>query len=469
MKTVLRTTGEQHVLLKNHLFPGDGKEAVAVAICGRRAGTERHILAVHEIFLIPYDQCRVRAHDRVEWNTELIVPLLKKAMKHGMAVVKIHSHLGGPEKFSWVDDASDRALFNSVYGWTGDEDNPHVSCIMLPDGKIFGRVVSPDGEFTPLDLVSVAGDDLHFWRPESNVTELREFTRRHAQAFGERTTAMLGDLVIAVIGVSGTGMPVVEMISRLGVRKLIPVDPDIVEEKNTNRLPNTFAEDVLRKSLKVDAAERAINAMGFGTVVQAIPHNLWEAEVVKAVAEADVVFGCVDSVDGRYLLNRIATFYNIPYFDIGVKLEADGRGGIEQVCGTVHYLQPGRSSLLSRGVFTMEQVRAAGLKRTDPEAYKEQVKAKYIVGAQEDRPAVISVNFFAASLAVNEFLARLHPYRDDDNGEYAIHRFSLSQGVFYREGEGEPCRLLARYAGRGDMRPLLNLPELSDLTIEAAA
>jgi hypothetical protein len=469
MKTILRTTGEQHALLVNHLFPGDGKEAVAVALCGRRAGAECHILAAHEILPIPYDQCRVRAHDRVEWSTELIVPLLEKAMKHGMAVVKIHSHLGGPEKFSPVDDVSDRALFDSVYGWTGDEDHPHASAIMLPDGKIFGRVVSPDGEFTPLSLVSVAGDDLHFWRPETNVAEVREFTLRHAQAFGERTTAMLGDLTIAVIGVSGTGMPVVEMISRLGVRKLVPVDPDIVEKKNTNRLPNTTAEDVLRKAFKVDVAMRAIKAMGFGTIVQAIPRNLWEAEVVKAVAEADIVFGCVDSVDGRYLLNRLATFYCIPYFDVGVKLQADGHGGIEQVCGTVHYLQPGRSSLLSRRVFTLEEVRAAGLKRTDPEAYKEQVKSKYIVGAQEDRPAVISVNFFAASLAVNEFLARLHPYRDDENGEYATHRFSLSQGVFYREREGEPCGLLTRYVGRGDMRPLLNLPELSDLNVEVAA
>ena len=70
---------------------------------------------------------------------------------------------------------------------------------------------------------------------------------------------------------------------------------------------------------------------------------------------------------------------------------------------------------------------------------------------------------------MNEFLARLHPYRDDENGEYAVHRFSLSQGVFYREREGEPCRLLARYVGRGDMRPLLNLPELSDMDVEAAA
>jgi hypothetical protein len=68
---------------------------------------------------------------------------------------------------------------------------------------------------------------------------------------------------------------------------------------------------------------------------------------------------------------------------------------------------------------------------------------------------------FFASLAVNEFLARLHPYRDDENKHFATYRFSLSQAQIYTEGEGEPCRLLARHVGRGDTTPLLELPELS--------
>ena len=91
---------------------------------------------------------------------------------------------------------------------------------------------------------------------------------------------------------------------------------------------------------------------------------------VRAVAGCDVVFCRMDSIDGRHLLNKLATFYVIPYFDLGVKLVADGKGGVDQVCGTVQYLQPGGSSLLSRHVNTMEQVRAAGLYRTDPAAYR---------------------------------------------------------------------------------------------------
>jgi len=189
---------------------------------------------------------------------------------------------------------------------------------------------------------------------------------------------------------------------------------------------------------------------------------LADPEVVKAVAECDVVFGCMDSVDGRHLLNRLAVFYLLPYFDVGVKLEADGQGGVDQICGTVHYLQPDGSSLLSRGTYTIEQVRAAALKRADPEAYRDQLQSNYIVGVQEERPAVISVNLLFASLAVNEFLARLHPYRDDPNGDFATYRISLTQARVIQDADGAPCQSLARHAGRGDVNPMLDMPALSE-------
>jgi hypothetical protein len=110
----------------------------------------------------------------------------------------------------------------------------------------------------------------------------------------------------------------------------------------------------------------------------------------------------------------------------------------------------------------MGQLKAAGLKRTDPEAYREQVKVGYIHGVAEDRPAVISVNMQMASTAVNEFLARIHPYRLDDNAETAIVRVSFIQGVTYREAEGEGSGIFLKRLGKGDVRPLLSMPELSE-------
>ena len=115
----------------------------------------------------------------------------------------------------------------------------------------------------------------------------------------------------------------------------------------------------------------------------------------------------------------------------------------------------------------MEQVRAAGLYRTDPAAYQTLLGDGYIRGVQEDRPAVVQLNSLVASLAVNEFLARLHPYRLDPNGDYAIHRLSISHGIYEHEGDGEPCPMLVRHVGRGDVSPLLDWAELS-LEREAA-
>jgi hypothetical protein len=461
MEVVLRLTGKQHAELKAHLFPGDGREAVAVALCGRRAGRARHCLTIRTIVPIPYDQCQVRTPDRITWSTQSLRPLIEEAAKRGLAILKIHSHPGGFDKFSDFDDRSDRDLFTSIHGWM-DDDLPHASAVMLPDGRVFARAVSASGAFTSVSLVSVVSYDLNFWRILGATPEIPEFARRHAQIFGSGTTSMLSRLSVAVVGCSGTGSPVVEQLARLGVGKLVLVDPDVVEEKNLNRILNATIEDARTGTPKVEVMKRAIARMGLQTEALAFDRDLADPEVVKAIAECDVVFGCMDSVDGRHLLNRLAVFYLLPYFDIGVKLEADGQGGVDQICGTVHYLQPDGSSLLSRGTYTIEQVRAAALKRADPEAYRDQLQSKYIVGVREERPAVISVNLLFASLGVNEFLARLHPYRDDSNRNFATYRISLTQARIVQDADGAPCQTLARHAGRGDVRPLLDMPVLSE-------
>ena len=101
------------------------------------------------------------------------------------------------------------------------------------------------------------------------------------------------------------------------------------------------------------------------------------------------------------------------------------------------------------------------LNRTDPSTYREQFEAGYIRGVREDQPAVIQLNSLIASMAVNEFLARLHPYRIDPNSEYSILRISISHGIYEQEPDGESCQLLGRHVGRGDVSPPLDWAELS--------
>lgn len=461
MEVILRMTGLQHAQLREQLYPGDGNEAVAIVLCGRHQGKRRHILTVREIIPVAPKSYHLRSPSQASWSTAGLPAILQKAARKGMAILKIHSHPNGFEQFSPTDDRADRELFASFFGWM-ENDLPHASAVMLPDGRIFGRNVEADLTFAPLAAVAVAGDDLQFWfANEQPSLFLPEYARRQAQAFGRGTVALLRRLSVAVVGCSGTGSPVIEQLARLGIGKLVLIDPDRVEEKNLNRILNTTMSDAKRSRSKVQVLARAIEQMGFGTEVIALETDLQNPQAIQAVAEADIVFGCMDSIDGRHLLIRLAVFYNLPYFDVGVKLVADGNGGVEQICGTIHYLQPDRSSLLSRGVYTQEQLLAAALKKANPDVYAERLREKYIVGVQEERPAVISVNMLFAAFAVNEFLARLHRYRDDSNEWFAVARYSLTQGQFYQEPESDQCPVLSRHVGRGDTAPLLDLPELS--------
>src|SRR5690606_12437394 len=117
--------------------------------------------------------------------------------------------------------------------------------------------------------------------------------------------------------------PLIEQLVRLGVGEIVLVDDDHVEERNINRIVNSTMDDAAKRRLKVDVIGDAIERMGLGTKVVRVPKNLWSPDVVREVAQCDVVFGCMDTVDGRYLLNRLATFYLLPYFDVGVRLVAE--------------------------------------------------------------------------------------------------------------------------------------------------
>ena len=453
----IRLTHSQHTALKAHLFPGDGKEALAVCLCGRSHGLDTDVLLVHKIDLVSHNHC-TRQRDRIDWKPTDVESLFREAADKGLALLKVHSHPGGHKDFSPTDDDSDRKFFASVFGWV-DGGHPHASAIMLPDGRLHARAVYPSGNFGTVSSIAVIGDDVTLW-PDSQASEAPEFTARHAQAFGEGTTRQLASLRIAVVGCSGTGSPVVEQLARLGVGELVLVDPDRIEECNLNRILGATMEDARAKRLKVDVLRRHVQSMGLGTRVHVFPTPVEEASTIRAIASCDFVVGCMDSLSGRHVLSRLARYYTLPYVDVGVKLEARPDGTINQVAGAVHYLQPESGDFIDRGVFSSEALEAEQLWRANPDEYRERHARGYVRGVQVDRPAVISVNMCFASLAVCELLARIHPFRLEPSSDYATTTLSLSHTLIATSPDA-PSSTRAREAiGRGDASPLLGMPDI---------
>ena len=147
---------------------------------------------------------------------------------------------------------------------------------------------------------------------------------------------------------------------------------------------------------------------------------------------------------------------------MGVTIDADGEGGVEAADAVAHYVHPEGASLLSRGAYTMEQVRAEVLRRSDPDAYRQQRLAGYLAEVGEDRPAVLSVNMQAASMAFHDFLSRIHGIRFDDNRDFGTQRFRVVHGSYENETDaGSPHRLLRPWVATGDRSILVrnNLDE----------
>lgn len=458
--TRIAMAGLHHRELYAHLHANaGGKEAVAFALCGRARRDALDQLLVREIHPVPYALCPVRTPERVTWRGEVLDTILARALDKRLALVKIHSHPTGYPWFSSTDDEADSTLFPCVEGWLGDG-GPMASAIMLPDGRLVGRSIWSGSIGPQLEAIRVAGDDFHYWFAAGGGA-VPAHGQRVAQAFGDATYAQLRQLKIGVVGCSGTGSIVVEQLARNGIGHLVLVDFDHVERKNLNRILNSTKFDASAKANKALVLERAIDAMGLGTKVSAHRCDLMDLVALRDLSTCDLVFGCMDSVDGRHVLNKLASAYLIPYIDLGVRLDADGKGGIDSIWFAVHTLQPGGSSLKSRRVYDQRDLEAAFVFRDSPQEYERLKREGYIKGVKVDRPAVISVNMAAASAAVNEFLARLHGFRVERNGAFAIRRISLSDpAASFDEPDGAPCAEMAKMLSRGDQSPFLGMMRL---------
>jgi len=456
--TTLAFAGRQHERVRNHLFPGDALEAAAVLLCSRSA-PPRLRLMVRDFILIPYDACRIRQRDAITWPGSYIEEAIDRAEAENLTLVLIHSHPGGLFAFSVADDKSDQVVVPGLMQSHGDF---HCTAIMTPDGAIRARLYANDMVPRPIDLVTVAGHDLlYWWDQDANAG----IPVGRPMAFTSAMSIDLSRLTAMVVGVSGTGSVAAEQASRLGFGRVKLVDFDVTELKNLNRILNSTLQDAQAKRLKAEMFAQAVVEYRDEGVAESIPLSILTREAVIAAGQCDVLFCCVDSLEARQIVDLIAATYLVPLFDVGVVIPVRNTNGtlaIGDVCGRIDYVQPGRSTLQDRGVYSPESLRAEYLRRNAPEAYQQEMEAGYIKGIVDEAPAVISLNMRAAAACVNEFIARAYPFRHEANNFYARTMFSLAAceeeytpEIAFTASNNLPI------LGRGSLEPLLGLPFLA--------
>lgn len=455
--------GIQHERLRGHLFPGDGLEAAAILLCSRSASPRIRLL-VRDILLVPYDACRIRRPDSLTWPGHYIENAIDRAETENLTVVLIHSHPGGLFAFSSADDESDRLAIPSLLQSHGAF---HGSAIMTPDGAVRARCYGADMVPSPIGLATVSGHDLMYWW--NDHAESGKCVDR-PMAFTSGMSHELARLTAAFIGVSGTGSISAEQGCRLGFGHTKLIDFDRLELRNLNRILNSTLRNAHARRLKVEMFAEAVAEYRGDGVAEAIPLSILTREAVIAAGQCDVLFCSVDSLEARQIADLIAAAYLLPLFDVGVVIpirDASGAPAIADVCGRIDYVQPGRSSLRDRGVYTPESLRAEYLRARAPQAHRHEIEAGYIPGLVDEAPAVITLNMRASAACMNEFIARAYPYRHDRNELYARTQFSLAacEEEFTPESAFTPC-VDTSVLGRGSLEPLLGMPFLSTTSVD---
>jgi hypothetical protein len=441
--------------LHQHLLPGDGLEAAALLLCAQ-VGKRRKKLLAHEFIAVPHDKC-ARKRDFITWPGEYVEAAIDRALLQGDAVIAMHSHPSGLFAFSKADDASDRTLMAALRHGT---DQPAGSAIMIPNGAVRGRVYESDHIATTLDLVMTAGPDIRCWWSDG-ATAAGPLPM--AMAFTGEMRAWLGRMSVGVIGVSGTGSIVAEQLVRLGVGEIILIDFDKLELRNLNRILNSSIAAI--GSYKVEMFANVIRLYRPDCEVVALPRSIATPEAILAACEADVLFSCVDTAEGRHIADRISSYFAIPLFDVGVAIptEAVPSGGrrITEVYGRVDYVYPGGSSLLDRGVYDGALLEAEYLAQVAPQALSRKIADGYLRGVPEEAPGVIALNMRAASACVIEFLARMFPFRQFPNTARARSIFMLAENDEDAFAENDFVASRRFPVALGVTDPLLGLPALA--------
>jgi ThiF family/Prokaryotic homologs of the JAB domain len=412
----------------------------------------------YEIIAIPTEDRVDASIKHVTWNTNSFAQLCRRAKEEGLVPAIVHSHPRGFDGFSAQDDHNERDLFTMARNRNG-EGTRLVSVVQVGDSLYRARVWEDDVAPVPCHRVTIMGTRIEI---QSTVVPTPSDTlARQALAFGSEVNSLLKQLSVAVVGCGGTGSPVVHLLARLGVGRIIVIDDDVVEHSNLNRLHGATRKDADNSVPKVDVMVREVTGMGLDVEIRSMNGWVDAPHIRDALKSCDIIFGCTDDHSGRLYLNRVAHFYLIPVIDVGLVLmpRDDGEPGLLEMAARVSVLFPTSACHGCRGTVDRVRAREEDLKRLDPAEYERQKTEAYVRGGGNPAPAVVTFTSEAATMAVNELLAGLVDFRG--GGGWAWQRYRKLDKGFERSQAAQPradCPVCGseEYWGLGDVDPFLD-------------
>ncbi|MDX1922152.1 MAG: HesA/MoeB/ThiF family protein [Alphaproteobacteria bacterium] len=121
----------------------------------------------------------------------------------------------------------------------------------------------------------------------------------------------------AIVGMGGLGASAALYLAGAGVKQLILIDHDKVEESNLQRQVIYTESDI--GELKVAASAKRLHALNSNVHIQMHNARLDEANAIKILEAADVVLDCTDNFATRFLLNDVCITLKKPLISASVQ------------------------------------------------------------------------------------------------------------------------------------------------------
>lgn len=376
-----------------HLYTRPG-EHFAFFLAAWTLSKGRPVFVVKDVVLIDDGEVEI---SRTGWSLSInaITRAINAAVHSNCALIEIHNHGGDLPRFSGTDRAGFREF--APYVLDSLRGRPYGATVW-GDSTIYAEYFMSDGRSGVVKSVVIYGDRLDQWVSRDNdlADPAPRFDRQTPwfTAIGQRK---LGRLKLALVGLGGTGSPLLQNLVYLGARDFLIIDPDTSDETSMNRLVTATVADI--ETPKVILGRRLVKSVAPEATVKVIQKQLQSAKVLDALKGVDVIFGCVDNDGARVVLNEIALAYHIPFFDLAVGIDAKD-GHVDGAGGRLAVVLPGGLCLYCMNQIDVEEARYWLSNEEQREFMRRQ---GYVTGMDIKAPSVVALNAALAAAATNEF------------------------------------------------------------------
>jgi NAD(P)-dependent dehydrogenase (short-subunit alcohol dehydrogenase family) len=414
MHVDLRITESYWARLRQHFAQSfrhaRAAETGALAIVGHVKTRAKEEFVVSKILLPEAGDLKTATSGEVVFDASYLRRAHLEMRKAGLAgIVTFHTHpfADTAVTFSGYDDHEDPLLAENLI-----ELEPRTTLISVVAGRQSqaGRLYSRHRMATRLRHLIVVGDHLSYLsldgQPPPPPPPPEAIFDRGRSLTGAGALARLAQMTVVVVGASGTGSLVCELLLRAGCKRIILIDHDVVKIINLNRVLHATTRDAHRGRAKVDVLKRALERLGFDCHVHTVHGSILDRDILRHVLDGDVVIGCVDRALPRHLLCELSYRYLLPYIDIGSEIGGD-EDGIVSLDSRVSYVAPGRNCLMCTGIVTPRGLHFESLTHAERQR---QIALGYSDDLIIEQPAVMDLNMRAASSGMLLLRHLLQPF-----------------------------------------------------------